>query len=38
MKHMDSKEVEAFIEDKDMGEEHVRTYGDGKEDALVKDF
>jgi hypothetical protein len=37
-KYMNSNEVEAFIGDKDTGKEHVRTYGDGKGDAPVKNF
>lgn len=35
---MDSKDVEAFVADKDAGKEHVRKYGDGKGDAPVKDL
>jgi hypothetical protein len=35
---MDSKEVEAFIADKDAGKEQVRKYGDGKGEAPVKDM
>jgi len=37
-KHMDSKEVEYFIADKDAGKEQVKTYGDGKGQAPVKDM
>ena len=37
MKHMDSKEVEAFIGDKDAGKEHVRKYGDGAGSAPMKE-
>ena len=35
---MDSKEVEAFIGDKDAAKEAVRKYGDGTGDAPKKDF
>lgn len=38
MKNMDSKEVEAFIEDKDAAKEHVRKYGSGEGAAPKKDF
>ena len=37
-KYMDSKEVEYFAADKGAGKEHVRTYGDGKGEAPVKDI
>jgi len=36
MKHMDSKEVEAFIGDKDAAKEKVNTYGSGSGDAPKK--
>jgi hypothetical protein len=35
---MDSKEVEAFVADKNAGKEHGRKYGDGKDEAPVKDL
>lgn len=38
MKHMDSKEVEAFIGDRDATKEHVRKYGSGEGKAPKKDL
>ena len=38
MKHMDSKEVEAFVADKGAGKEEVRRYGDGEGSTQKKDF
>ena len=40
MKHMDSKDVEYFIKDKDAAKEAVRKYGSGAADgdAPTKDF
>jgi hypothetical protein len=38
MKHMDSREVEAFAADKSAGKEEVRQYGDGTGAAPKKDF
>ena len=37
-KYMDSKEVQAFAADKGAGKEAVKTYGDGKGEASVKDL
>jgi len=37
VKHMDSKEVEAFIGDKGAGKEHVRKYGSGEGQAPMKE-
>lgn len=38
VKHMDSKEVEAFAADKDAGKEEPRRYGDGKGQAPEKNL
>lgn len=37
MKNMDSKEVEAFIGDKDAAKTEVKTYGSGTGDAPKRD-
>lgn len=37
MKHMDSKEVEEFVADKDAAKTAVNKYGDGKTDAPLGD-
>jgi len=37
-KNMDSKDVEAFLADKDAGKEAVKKYGSGTGDAPTKDF
>jgi hypothetical protein len=37
-KNTDSKEVEYFVADKDARKERVRTHGDGKGEARVKDI
>jgi hypothetical protein len=36
-KHIDSKDVEVFIGDKDAAKEHVRKYGDGKSSGSMMD-
>ena len=37
-KHMDSKDVEYFLKDKDAGKEHVRKYDSGTGDAPKVDL